>query len=137
MQPRDKFFNALFGIRSAASGTQTGSGGVEVVCAGSELDADGMEAMRAKLMSSAQRGNWNYVLDLGKVQSMDSPGLGMLVSALRTIRDLGGSVGLVTDSPRLQRVLEMCARDRTCSIFTRTADAVAALAATTQPKTAA
>jgi anti-sigma B factor antagonist len=96
-----------------------------------------MEAMRAKLMSSAQRGNWNYVLDLGKVQSMDSPGLGMLVSALRTIRDLGGSVGLVTDSPRLQRVLEMCARDRTCSIFTRTADAVAALAATTQPKTAA
>ena len=137
MQPRDKFFNALFGIRSAASGTQNGSGGVEIVSVGSQLDADGMEAVRAKLMSCAQRGNWKYVLDLGKVKSMDSPGLGMLVSALRTIRDLGGSVGLVTSSPRLQHILELCARDRTCSIFSGTSDAIAALTGTTQPKTAA
>jgi anti-sigma B factor antagonist len=137
MQPRDKFFNALFGIRSAASGTQNGSGGVEVVAAGSQLDVDSMEQMRSKLMSCAQRGNWNYVLDLSKVQSMDSPGLGMLVSALRSIRDLGGTVGLVTSSPRLQRMLELCARDRTCSIFSRTADAVTALTGATQPKTAA
>ena len=137
MQPRDKFFNALFGIRSAASGTQNGSGGVEVVAAGSQLDVDGMEAMRSKLMSCAQRGNWKYVLDLSKVQSMDSPGLGMLVSALRSIRDIGGTVGLVTSSARLQRILELCARDRTCSIFSRTADAVAALTEATQPKTAA
>jgi|ERR1700680_213786 len=137
MQPRDKFFNTLFGIRSAASGTQNGSGSVEVVAAGSQLDVDGMEAMRSKLMSCAQRGNWKYVLDLSKVQSMDSPGLGMLVSALRSIRDIGGTVGLVTSSPRLQRILELCARDRTCSIFSRTADAVAALTEATQPKTAA
>jgi len=77
------------------------------------------------------------VLDLSKVKSMDSPGLGMLVSALRTIRDLGGSVGLVTGSPRLQHILELCASDRTCSIFSRTADAIAALTGATQPKTAA
>lgn len=137
MQPRDKFFSALFGIRSAASGTQNGSGGVEVVVAGNELDVDAMEAIRSKVMSCAQRGNWKYVLDLSKVKSMDSPGLGMLVSALRSIRDLGGSVGLVTSSPRLHRILELCARDRTCSIFSRTADAIAALTGATQPKTAA
>lgn len=137
MQPRDKFFSALFGIRSAASGTQNGSGGVEIVAAGRELDVDAMEAIRSKVMSCAQRGNWKYVLDLSKVQSMDSPGLGMLVSALRSIRDLGGTVGLVTSSPRLHRMLELCARDRTCSIFTRTADAITALTGATQPKTAA
>jgi anti-sigma B factor antagonist len=137
MQPRDKFFSALLGIRSAASGKQTGSGAVEVVAAGKRLDADGMETLRSKLMSCAQRGNWNYVLDLSLVKSMDSPGLGMLVSALRTIRDLGGAVGLVTDSPRLHRILELCARDRSCNIFSGTADAIAALAGATQPKTAA
>ena len=96
-----------------------------------------MEAIRSKVMSCAQRGNWKYVLDLSKVQSMDSPGLGMLVSALRSIRDLGGTVGLVTSSPRLHRMLELCARDRTCSIFSHTADAVTALTGATQPKTAA
>ena len=137
MQPRDKFFNALFGIRSAASGTQTGPGDVEVVAAGRQLNADGVEAVRSKVMSCAQRGNWNYVLDLSKVETMDSPGLGMLVSALRTIRDLGGAVGLVTDSPRLHRILELCARDRSTNIFCRTADAITALGAAPQPKTAA
>ena len=137
MQPRDKFFSALFGIRSAASGAQTGSGGVEVVAAGKRLDTDGVEDMRSQVMSCAQRGNWNYVLDLSSVQTMDSPGLGMLVSALRTIRDLGGAVGLVTDSPRLHRILELCARDRSTTIFCRTTDAIAALGAAPQPKTAA
>src|SRR5579864_1673497 len=136
MQPRDKFFNALFGIRSASSGTQNGSGGVEVIAAGSQLDADAMEAVRSKLMSCAQRGSWKYVLDLSKVKSMDSPGLGLLVSALRSIRDIGGSVGLVAGSPGLHRILELCARDRTCSIFSRTTEAIAALTGATQPKTA-
>jgi anti-sigma B factor antagonist len=137
MQPRDKFFNALFGIRAAASGTQNGSGSVEVIATGSRLDADAMEAVRAKVMACAQRGNWKYVIDLTKVKTMSAPGLGMLVSALRSIRDLGGSVGLVTNAPSLQRMLELCARDRTCNIFSRTSDATAALAGATQPKTAA
>ena len=136
MQPRDKFFSALLGIRSAP-GTQTGSGGVEVLRAGKRLDADGMEAVRAKVMNGAQRGNWNYVFDLTSVKTMDSPGLGMLVSALRTIRDLGGSVGLVTDSPRLQRILELCARDRSCKIYSATTEAITALTSAAQPQTAA
>ncbi len=137
MQPRDKFFSALLGIRSAATGQSSSSGEVEVVSAGDDLDANGMEAVRTAVMSCAQRGNWSYVLDLSRVRSMDSPGLGMLVSALRTIRDLGGSVGLVTDSPRLLRILELCARDRNCSIFNHTADAIKALTGSGQPKTAA
>lgn len=135
MQPRDKFFSALVSIRAAA--TQTGSGAIEVVSAGSALNANGMEALRTAVMACAQRGSWNYVLDLTRVKTMDSPGLGMLVSALRTIRDLGGLVGLVTDSPRLQRVLELCARDRSCNIYSRKSDALKALANATHPQTAA
>jgi anti-sigma B factor antagonist len=137
MQPRDKFFSALLGIRTADTGAQTAPGEVEIVSAGDELDANGMEVVRTAVMSCAQRGNWSYVLDLSRVQSMDSPGLGMLVSALRTIRDLGGSVGLVTSSPRLQRILELCASDRNCTIFNHTADAIKALRGPGQPKTAA
>lgn len=136
MQPRDKFSSALMGIRSAA-GSSAGAGSVEVLQASDRLDVDGMETVRAKVMSSAQRGNWNYIFDLTRVTTMDSPGLGMLVSALRAIRDLGGSVGLVTDSPRLQRILELCARDRGCQIFNRTADAIDAFAIRPQPQSAA
>lgn len=135
MQPRDKFFTALMALRAAGS-TQS-SNGVEVVQAARELDATGMESLRSAVMCGAQRGNWTYVLDLTAVKAMDSPGLGMLVSALRSIRDLGGLVGLVTDSPRLQRILELCARDRSCRIYNRLPEALKALSEATQPKTAA
>jgi anti-sigma B factor antagonist len=135
MQPRDKFFSALLGIQSAAI-KPSGSDAVEVVHAGDRLNADGMDALRAKLTACAQRGSWRYVVDLTRVKTMDSPGLGMLVSALRSIADLGGTVGLVTDSPKLQRILELCARSRSCKIFERTGDALLALREA-QPKTAA
>ncbi len=111
--------------------------GVEVVRAPRELNASGMESLRSAVMSAAQRGSWTYVFDLTAVNAMDSPGLGVLVSALRSIRDLGGLVGLVTDSPRLQRILELCARDRSCRIYNRVSDALKALGKATQPKTAA
>jgi anti-sigma B factor antagonist len=135
MQPRDKFFSALLGIQSAAA-MITSSETVEVVSAGDRLNADGMDALRTKLTACAQRGSWRYVVDLTRVKTIDSPGLGMLVSALRSIADLGGAVGLVTNSPRLQRLLELCARSRSCKIFERTGDALFALRKA-QPKTAA
>lgn len=136
MQPRDKFFTALLGIRSADA-TLPLSEAVEVVAAGDQLDADGVDTLRLKLTSCAQRGSWRYVVDLTRVKTMDSLGLGMLVSALRAINDLGGKVGLVTDSPKLQRILETCARSRSCKIFGRTGDAIAALRSATRPQTAA
>jgi anti-anti-sigma regulatory factor len=68
---------------------------------------------------------------------MNSQGLGILINTLRSIRDLGGSVGLVTGSPRLKHVLELCARDRHCKIYNRKRDAIKALSAAARPKTAA
>jgi anti-sigma B factor antagonist len=137
MQSRDKFFVALLGFRAALAGGRAAQGGIDVVAAGRELNADGIESLRSRLIACARRGNFNYVIDLSKIKSVDSSGLGMLVSALRAIRDLGGSVGLVTPSPQLQRILELCARDLGCSIFGRTSDAMAALTTATRPKTAA
>ena len=135
MQPRDKFFSALLGIQSAAV-KPASSDAVEVVRASDRLDADAIDALRTKLTACAQRGSWRYVLDLTRVKTMDSPGLGMLVSALRSIADLGGTVGLVTASSKLQRILELCARSRSCMIFERVGDAMLALH-DAQPKTAA
>src|SRR5579862_2314275 len=118
MQPRDKFFSALLGIQSAAA--PSGAHAVEVVSAGARLNVEAVDELRTKLTACAQRGSWRYVLDLTRVKAIDSQGLGMLVGALRSISDLGGSVGLVTQSPKLQRILELCACSRSCKIFERT-----------------
>jgi anti-sigma B factor antagonist len=134
MQPRDKFFTALLGIRSTLP---SDSDVVEVVGAGCRLNSDSIESLRSKLTACAQRGSWRFVVDLTRVKTMDSGGLGMLVSALRSLQDAGGSVGLVTDSPKFQRILELCARSRYCKIYARTGDALRALRAVRQPRTAA
>lgn len=134
MQPRDKFFSALLGIQSAAAPSSALA--VEVVSAGAHLNVEAVDVLRTKLTACAQRGSWRYVLDLTRVKAIDSQGLGMLVSALRSIADVGGAVGLVTHSPKLQRILELCACSRSCKIFERTGDALIALQ-TAQPKTAA
>lgn len=137
MQPRDKFFSALLSIRSNVVGELAGAGQPAVIDAGESLDRVSMEAVRAALTLSAQQGRWNYVLDLTRVASVDSSGLAMLISALRSLRDVGGKIGLVTDRADVQRILELCARHRTCRIYARTAEAVADLSNSPQPQTAA
>jgi anti-sigma B factor antagonist len=134
MQPRDKFFTALLDIRSHPVEQ---SNLVEIVTAGERLNIDTIDALRSKLTACAQRGTWRYVVDLTRVKTIDSPGLGMLVSALRIIQDVGGTVGLVADSPKLQRILELCVRSRSCKIYARTGDALRALRSMPQPRTAA
>lgn len=138
MQQRDKFFNALVSIRStAAIAEAAASGQPAIIDGGTALDAASMRTVREALTSNAREGRWNYVLDLSRVTAIDSSGLGMLISALRSLRDAGGSIGLVTASPNVQRILELCARRRSCRIFARTADAVAALTRSSLPRSAA
>ncbi len=123
-------------IRSAAGLTST----VErpaLVEPGATLDAAAMEKVRASLTTSAQQGCWNYVIDLSGVRAVDSNGLALLVSALRSVRDAGGYAALVTGRPDMQRMLELCARSRNCRIFSSTSEACRALQSSPLPKTAA
>lgn len=108
-----------------------------VVDAGGCLNAGAMEKVRAELTTSAQQGCWNYVIDLSGVDAVDSNGLALLVSALRSLRDAGGYAALVTARPDMQRILEMCARSRNCRIFSSTSEACSALQSSALPKTAA
>jgi anti-sigma B factor antagonist len=133
MQPRDKFFTALLAVRS---GSPPLSHAVEIIQAGSQLNDETVESLRSRLVASAQRGSWRYVLDLSRITTIDSNGLGLLVSALRSVQDAGGTIGLVASSPKLQRILELCVRSRSCKIYARSGDALRALR-DARPKTAA
>jgi anti-sigma B factor antagonist len=133
MQPRDKFFTALLAVRS---GSPPLSHSVEIIQTGSQLNDETVESLRSRLVASARRGSWRYVLDLSRITTIDSNGLGLLVSALRSVQDAGGTIGLVAGSPKLQRILELCVRSRSCKIYARSGDALRALR-DARPKTAA
>ncbi len=50
-------------------------------------------------------GKKNVVVDLGKVKFMNSSGLGMLISALTTMRNSGGDLRLANVADRIQSLL--------------------------------
>ncbi|NNE70381.1 MAG: STAS domain-containing protein [Rhodothermales bacterium] len=52
-----------------------------------------------------EAGKTNVVADLGKVKFMNSSGLGMLISAMTTMRNAGGDLRLANVADRIQSLL--------------------------------
>ena len=61
------------------------------------------EIFRQTIDQAIQDENVNVVVDLSKVNWMNSSGLGMLVSALTTLRSSGGDLVLASLSERVRR----------------------------------
>ena len=53
----------------------------------------------------------NFIFDLDKVSWMNSSGLGMLISALTTLRSSNGDIKLVNMSDRMRRPLQITKLD--------------------------
>ena len=52
-----------------------------------------------------EQGKKNVVIDLAKAQFMNSSGLGMLISAMTTMRNAGGDLRLANVADRIQSLL--------------------------------
>ncbi|NLP08781.1 STAS domain-containing protein [bacterium] len=66
----------------------------------------------------------NVVVDLGKVNWMNSSGLGMLISGLTSLRSSGGDLRLANLTERIRRPLQITKLDSVFQQFTSVADAV-------------
>ncbi len=58
-----------------------------------------------KLHELKEAGKTNIVVDLSKVKFMNSSGLGMLISAMTTMRNAGGDLRLANVADRIQSLL--------------------------------
>jgi anti-sigma B factor antagonist len=68
---------------------------------------DGELAFRSYIHTLLDEGHRKILLDLGRVGTVDSAGVGMLVAKLKTIRDHGGDMKLLHMTPRTSRVFGM------------------------------
>jgi anti-sigma B factor antagonist len=91
--------------------------GVSVVSAAGEIDIATAPALRDKLESSIDRRPAVVVVDLLGVTFMDSTALGVLISALKRCRDLGGTMRIVVSDPRVLKVFEITGLTELFSIF--------------------
>jgi anti-sigma B factor antagonist len=87
-----------FSVSSAALGDRM------IVTAHGELDAHSAPLLQAKLDPLTAAPGSSVVIDLSDVGFIDSTGLGVLVSTLTHVREVGGRLDVVVSAPRVLKV---------------------------------
>jgi anti-sigma B factor antagonist len=84
---------------------------------GGEVDVYTAPRLRERLVELVDSGARNVVVDLGRVDFLDSTGLGVLVGALKRLRAVGGTFGLVCAKEPLLKIFRITALDQVFPIF--------------------
>jgi anti-sigma B factor antagonist len=79
---------------------------------GGEVDVYTAPRLRERLIELVEGGARHVVVDLGRVEFLDSTGLGVLVGALKRLRASGGTFGLVCSKEPLLKIFRITALDQ-------------------------
>jgi len=96
---------------------------------GGEVDVYTAPRLRERLVELVEGGARSVIIDLSRVEFLDSTGLGVLVGALKRLRAAGGSLGLVCGQERLLKIFRITALDRVFSLFDTVEAATVAMGA--------
>ena len=91
---------------------------------GGEVDVYTAPRLRERLVELIDAGSRHVVVDLGRVDFLDSTGLGVLVGALKRVRSNDGDLYLVCTQPRIRKVFEVTGLTKVFSLFDTVEDAV-------------
>ena len=79
---------------------------------GGEVDVYTAPRLRERLIELVESGAHDVVVDLGRVDFLDSTGLGVLVGALKRLRAVGGTFSLVCSKEPLLKIFRITALDQ-------------------------
>lgn len=90
---------------------------------GGEIDVYTAPRLRERLIEMIGAGEKQVVVDLGRVEFLDSTGLGVLVGAHRRLRAGAGSLSLVCPHERLLKIFRITGLDSVFDIHGSVEDA--------------
>jgi anti-sigma B factor antagonist len=90
---------------------------------GGEIDVYTAPTLRERLLEMVSNGERRVVVDLGKVEFLDSTGLGVLVGAHRRLRAADGLLTLVCPHERLLKIFRITGLDSVFEIHGSVEDA--------------
>jgi anti-sigma B factor antagonist len=100
---------------------------VSLVDVSGRIVAGEESTLRDSIRSLLAQGQNNIVLNLQQVPSIDSAGIGELVSALVAVRKQGGSLKLLNPSRRVREVLQIVKLVTVFQIFDNELEAIASV----------
>jgi anti-sigma B factor antagonist len=92
---------------------------------GGEIDVYTAPQLRERLISLVDQGARRVVVDLGRVEFLDSTGLGVLVGARRRLGGTNGELFLVCGQERLLKIFRITGLDRVFTLYPTVAAATA------------
>ncbi len=81
--------------------------GRTIIEVGGEIDVYTAPRLRDKITELVSGGNYNLVIDMEKVDFLDSTGLGVLVGGLKKVRAHDGSMRLICNQERLLKIFRI------------------------------
>jgi anti-sigma B factor antagonist len=93
---------------------------------GGEIDVYTAPRLRERLNEVTGSGQNHIVVDLGRVDFLDSTGLGVLVGAHRRLRATNGTLRLVCRHEKLLKIFRIAGLDSVFDIYDSVADATSA-----------
>jgi anti-sigma B factor antagonist len=96
---------------------------VRVVDVEGEVDVYTSTQLKEEITSILAAGAKYILLNLAKVEYLDSTGLGLLIGALKRLRENGGNLIIVSPSVRIVRVFEITGLYKIFKIYETVAEA--------------
>ena len=101
--------------------------GIEVVDVGGEIDIYTAPRLRDLLIDLVSKNNYQLVVNVDKVEFVDSTGLGVLVGGLRRVRAHDGSLDLVCTRERILKIFRLTGLTKVFDIHESVDQAIAAM----------
>jgi anti-sigma B factor antagonist len=106
-------------------GVESPTADCRVVAAGGEIDAHTAPNLRARIQGVlAEPGITHLVIDLSDATFLDSSALGVLVGALKRMKEVDGQLDIVLPASPLHRIFEITALDRVLALHETRAEAL-------------
>ena len=100
-------------------------GGHTIIEVGGEIDVYTAPKLRDKITELVSDGNYHIVIDMERVDFLDSTGLGVLVGGLKKVRAHDGSMRLICKQERLLKIFRITGLAKVFAIHESQADALA------------
>ena len=92
------------GVEMELSLTSRAEGEFEIIEVGGEIDVYTAPKLREAIVTAVDAGHTHLIIDVQKVDFLDSTGLGVLVGALKRVRADGGSLDIVCTHERILKI---------------------------------
>lgn len=101
-------------------------GPFQIIAVGGEIDVYTAPRLREAIVAAIDDGHTRLVVDVEKVEFLDSTGLGVLVGALKKVRADGGTLDIVCTQERILKIFDITGLDKVFGLHDSVSAAIAA-----------